>query len=116
VFKAGLFLGAGSVMHGMNDEVEHAALRCPAQGHGHHHRRPSSSGYLAIIGIPPFSGFWSKDEIIHAAFEKGPVIGALLVLAAGITGFYMSRMVVDDLLRQGALGGRRPSGTSRSRS
>ena len=92
VFKAGLFLGAGSVMHGMNDEVNmrrYGALRkvmaittatffiC----------------YLAIIGIPPFSGFWSKDEIIHAAFEKGPVIGALLVLAAGITGFYMSRMV-----------------------
>ena len=92
VFKAGLFLGAGSVMHGMNDEVNmrrYGALRkvmvittatffiC----------------YLAIIGIPPFAGFWSKDEIIHAAFEKGPVIGALLVLAAGITGFYMSRMV-----------------------
>jgi NADH-quinone oxidoreductase subunit L len=92
VFKAGLFLGAGSVMHGMNDEVNmrrYGALRkvmaittatffiC----------------YLSIIGIPPFSGFWSKDELIHAAFEKGPVIGALLVLAAGITGFYMSRMV-----------------------
>jgi len=92
VFKAGLFLGAGSVMHGMNDEVNmrrYGALRkvmaittatffiC----------------YLAIIGIPPFAGFWSKDEIIHAAFERGPVIGALLVLAAGITGFYMSRMV-----------------------
>jgi NADH:ubiquinone oxidoreductase subunit 5 (chain L)/Multisubunit Na+/H+ antiporter, MnhA subunit len=51
------------------------------------------AGYLAIIGIPPFSGFWSKDEIIHAAFERNSIIGAAAILAAGITGFYMTRMV-----------------------
>ncbi|MBU6244859.1 MAG: NADH-quinone oxidoreductase subunit L [Actinomycetales bacterium] len=92
VFKAGLFLGAGSVMHGMNDGVNmrrYGALRKVMVIT----TITFFIGYLAIIGIPPFAGFWSKDEIIHAAFEKGPVIGALLILGAGITGFYMSRMV-----------------------
>jgi NADH-quinone oxidoreductase subunit L len=51
------------------------------------------AGYLAIIGIPPFSGFWSKDEIIHAAFERNAFIGIATILAAGITGFYMTRMI-----------------------
>jgi NADH-quinone oxidoreductase subunit L len=52
------------------------------------------AGYLAIIGIPPFAGYWSKDAIVHAAFEKGTLIGVLTIIAAGITGFYMTRMVV----------------------
>jgi NADH-quinone oxidoreductase subunit L len=51
------------------------------------------AGYLAIIGIPPFAGFWSKDEIIHAAFERNSIIGAAAILAAGVTGFYMTRMI-----------------------
>jgi NADH-quinone oxidoreductase subunit L len=92
VFKAGLFLGAGSVMHGMNDNVNmrrYGALRAAMV---------ITAGtfivcYLAIIGIPPFDGFFSKDEIIHAAFERSPIIGVLAMLAAGLTGFYMTRMV-----------------------
>ncbi len=92
VFKAGLFLGAGSVMHGMKDNVDmrrYGALRAVMV---------VTAGtfivcYLAIIGIPPFSGFFSKDDIIHAAFERSAVIGVLAMLAAGLTGFYMTRMV-----------------------
>jgi NADH-quinone oxidoreductase subunit L len=92
VFKAGLFLGAGSVMHGMNDNVNmrrYGALK----GVMVVTFITFMAGYLAIIGIPPFAGFWSKDEIIHAAFERNAIIGAATILAAGITGFYMTRMV-----------------------
>jgi NADH-quinone oxidoreductase subunit L len=68
-FKADMFLGAGSVMHGMNDEVTCAA----SAGCARSCRSPSfvtfALGYLAIIGFPPFSGFWSKDKIIEAAFD-----------------------------------------------
>ncbi|MFA7324896.1 MAG: NADH-quinone oxidoreductase subunit L, partial [Candidatus Nanopelagicales bacterium] len=91
VFKAGLFLGAGSVMHGMNDNVNmrrYGALR-----------KLMIITYgtfiictLSIMGIPPFSGFWSKDAIIHAAFESNALVGTLTIVAAGITGFYMTRM------------------------
>ncbi|MBU6278438.1 MAG: NADH-quinone oxidoreductase subunit L [Actinomycetales bacterium] len=93
VFKAGLFLGAGSVMHGMNDNVDmrrYGALRTVMV----FTFITFLFGYLAIIGIPPFAGFWSKDEIIHAAFERGPALGVAAVLAAGITGFYMTRMLI----------------------
>ena len=93
VFKAGLFLGAGSVMHGMKDQVNmrrFGALKAVMVVTA----VTFIIDYLAIIGIPPFSGFFSKDEIIHASFEKGPVIGLLGVFAAGLTGFYMTRMVV----------------------
>ncbi len=92
VFKAGLFLGAGSVMHGMKDNVNmrrYGALR----GLMIVTFVTFMAGYLAIMGIPPFSGFWSKDEIIHAAFERSWVIGAAAILGAGITGFYMTRMI-----------------------
>lgn len=92
VYKAGLFLGAGSVMHGMNDTVNmrrYGALK----GLMVITFITFMAGYLAIIGIPPFAGFWSKDEIIHAAFERNSIIGAATILAAGITGFYMTRMV-----------------------
>ncbi len=92
VFKAGLFLGAGSVMHGMNDNVNmrrYGALR-GAMGITF---VTFMAGYLAIIGIPPFAGYWSKDSIVHAAFEKSTLIGVLTIIAAGITGFYMTRMV-----------------------
>jgi NADH-quinone oxidoreductase subunit L len=96
-FKAGLFMGAGSVMHGMNDEVnmrKYGGLRkympwtfvtfgfC----------------YLAIIGFPGLSGYWSKDKIIAAAFAKGGtsgwVLGSFALLAAGITAFYMTRIML----------------------
>ena len=66
-FKAGMFLGAGSVMHGMNDQVDmrryggiSAVMKVTWVTFG--------LGWLAIIGVPPFSGFWSKDKIIEAAF------------------------------------------------
>jgi NADH-quinone oxidoreductase subunit L len=91
-FKATLFLGAGSVMHGMNDEVDmrrFGALRTVMvltfTGF--------VAAYLAILGIPPFSGFFSKDKIIEAAFSKGVVVGLVTLLGAGITAFYMTRMV-----------------------
>jgi NADH-quinone oxidoreductase subunit L len=96
-FKADLFLGAGSVMHGMNDEVNmrrYGALR---------RFLPATFGcflvgYLAIIGIPPFSGFFTKDGIIEAAWDKGGTSGAILATAAligaGLTAFYMTRMVL----------------------
>ena len=69
-FKAGLFLGAGSVMHGMNDEIDmrrYGGLRTCM---------PITFvtfglGYLAIIGVPPFAGFFSKDAIIEAALGAG---------------------------------------------
>jgi NADH-quinone oxidoreductase subunit L len=92
VFKAGLFLGAGSVMHGMNDNVNmrrYGALRKLMVITG----ATFFICYLAIIGIPPFDGFFSKDDIIHASFERSPIIGVLAMLAAGLTGFYMTRMV-----------------------
>jgi len=96
-FKAGLFLGAGSVMHGMNDETDmrkYGALwRVMPITYG-----TFLLGYLAIIGIPPFSGFFTKDGIIEAAWDKGGTSGAILatcaLLGAGITAFYMSRVML----------------------
>src|SRR5690348_7647954 len=96
-FKAGLFLGAGSVMHGMDDEVNMRRYGALARV------MPITSvtfglAYLAIIGIPPFSGFFTKDGIIEAAFGKGGTSGAILgvcaVAGAAITGFYMTRVML----------------------
>jgi NADH-quinone oxidoreductase subunit L len=96
-FKAGLFLGAGSVMHGMNDDVDmrhYGALRkyMPVT------YITFGLGYLAIIGCPPFSGFWSKDKIIEAAFAQGGtsgyVLGSVALLGALITAFYMTRVML----------------------
>jgi NADH-quinone oxidoreductase subunit L len=96
-FKAGLFLGAGSVMHGMNDEVNmrrYGGLRTvmPITF------ATFGLGYLAIIGVPPLAGFFSKDAIIEAALGSGGVQGWLLggaaVLGAGITAFYMTRVML----------------------
>ncbi|MGH3506771.1 MAG: NADH-quinone oxidoreductase subunit L [Nocardioidaceae bacterium] len=92
-FKANLFLGAGSVMHAMNDDVDmrrYGALRrmLPITFF------TFSAGYLAIIGFPPFAGFWSKDKIIEAAFGDGWVIGLGALLGAGITAFYMTRVMI----------------------
>ena len=93
VFKANLFLGAGSVIHGMHDEQDmrrFGALRKVMVVTW----LTFMAAYLAIIGVPPFSGFWSKDDIIHAAFEVNVFVGVCAILAAGITGFYMTRMVI----------------------
>ena len=94
-FKAGMFLGAGSVMHGMNDEVNmrrfgglSAVMKITWVTFG--------LGWLAILGVPPFAGFWSKDKIIEAAFIgegwRPWVFGMAALLGAGITAFYMSRL------------------------
>ena len=107
VFKAGLFLGAGSVMHGMDDNVNmrrYGALRSVMVITF----ITFMAGYLAIIGIPPFSGFWSKDEIIHAAFERGWFIGGAAVLSSGYHGFLHDPHGCHDFLWQEALGERRP--------
>jgi NADH-quinone oxidoreductase subunit L len=96
-FKAGLFLGAGSVMHGMNDEVDmrrygglRKALPITFATFG--------LGYLAIIGVPPLAGFFSKDGIIEAALgaggAKGIILGGTAILGAGITAFYMTRVML----------------------
>jgi len=92
-FKANMFLGAGSVMHGMDDDVDmrhYGALRklMPITF------VTFTFGYLAIIGVPPFSGFWSKDKIIEVALADSWVVGLLAVLGAGITGFYMTRLML----------------------
>ncbi|MGB2721963.1 MAG: NADH-quinone oxidoreductase subunit L [Rhodococcus sp. (in: high G+C Gram-positive bacteria)] len=96
-FKAGLFLGAGSVMHAMNDETDmrrfgglRAAMPITFVTFG--------LGYLAIIGLPPFSGFFAKDPIIEVAFAAegvaGPVLGCVTLLGAGLTAFYMTRVML----------------------
>ena len=96
-FKAGMFLGAGSVMHGMNDEVnmrKFGALR---------KFMPMTFvtfglGYLAILGVPPFAGFYSKDMIIETALNaggaKGIILGSVALLGAAITAFYMTRVMI----------------------
>jgi NADH-quinone oxidoreductase subunit L len=96
-FKAGMFLGAGSVMHGMNDQVnmrKYGALRkfMPITF------VTFGLGYLAILGVPPFAGFYSKDMIIETAFDaggvKGILLGSITLLGAGITAFYMTRVMI----------------------
>jgi NADH-quinone oxidoreductase subunit L len=121
-FKAGLFLGAGSVMHGMDDEVNmrrYGGLRrfMPITF------VTFSFAYLAIIGIPPFSGFFTKDPIIDAAWDSGGASGWLLggaaIIGAGVTAFYMTRMMLMTYFgpkrweQNGVLGGAgaHPAGT-----
>ncbi len=97
-FKAGMFLGAGSVMHGMGDQTDmrrfgalrkYMVITWATFG----------LGWLAILGVPPFSGYWSKDKIIEAAFipvDGSPwrawVFGTVALVGAGVTAFYMSRL------------------------
>jgi NADH-quinone oxidoreductase subunit L len=94
-FKAGMFLGAGSVMHGMDDQVDmrrfgnlSGAMKVTWMTFG--------LGWLAILGVPPFAGFWSKDKIIEAAFIgdgwRPWVFGFAALIGAGVTAFYMSRL------------------------
>lgn len=94
-FKAGMFLGAGSVMHAMNDQVNmrrFGALR----GAMVVTWVTFGLGWLAILGLPPFSGFYSKDKIIEAAFVgegwQPWVLGGAALVGAGLTAFYMSRL------------------------
>ena len=101
-FKALMFLGAGSVMHGMGDQVNmrrFGALRGAMKVTW----LTFMMGWLAILGVPPLSGFWSKDKIIEAAFSirsfggsEAPwapwVFGTVALVGAGVTAFYMSRL------------------------
>jgi NADH-quinone oxidoreductase subunit L len=95
-FKANMFLGAGSVMHGNNEEVNmrrYGALRTVMPWTF----ATFGFGYLAIIGMIPFSGFFSKDKIIEAALDKGgasgDILGVVAILGAGLTAFYMTRLM-----------------------
>jgi NADH-quinone oxidoreductase subunit L len=96
-FKAGLFLGSGAVIHAMHEEQDmrrygglRKALPITFATFG--------LGYLAIIGVPPFAGFFSKDKIIEAALSTGDTRGYLLggaaLLGAGVTAFYMTRVML----------------------
>ncbi|AJQ90218.1 NADH dehydrogenase subunit L [Propionibacterium freudenreichii] len=92
-FKANMFLGAGAVMHGMNEDTNMHHFGALAKA------MPwvfgtFACGYLAIIGFPFFAGFYSKDHIIVAAFDKGPIFGWLALIGAGITAFYMTRLMM----------------------
>src|SRR5215218_7739345 len=96
-FKAGLFLGAGSVMHAMNDQVDMRRFG------GLWNKMPITFGtfalgYLALIGFPFLSGYWTKDAIIEATFDRddwlGWTFGGIAVLAAGLTAFYMTRLML----------------------
>ncbi|HET8601727.1 MAG TPA: NADH-quinone oxidoreductase subunit L [Segeticoccus sp.] len=96
-FKAGLFLGAGSVMHAMNDQIDmrrfgglRAVMMITWITFG--------LGWLAIIGFPGLSGYWSKDKIIESAFVGNGwhawVFGLAALIGAGITAFYMTRLFI----------------------
>jgi NADH-quinone oxidoreductase subunit L len=95
-FKAGLFLGAGSVMHAMDDQVDMRRFG------GLWKKLPVTFvtfglGYLALIGFPFLSGYFTKDAIIEATFDRGDTLGyafgGIAVLAAGLTAFYMTRLM-----------------------
>ncbi|WP_460744339.1 NADH-quinone oxidoreductase subunit L [Mariniluteicoccus endophyticus] len=92
-FKANMFLGAGSVMHGMGDDVNmrhygalSKAMKVTFLTFG--------AGYLAIIGFPFTAGFFSKDHIIEAAFEHNTLMGVCALIGAFITAYYMTRMMM----------------------
>src|SRR5699024_4091680 len=92
-FKANMFLGAGSIMHAMDDEVDMRRYGALARA------MPITfvtfgMGYLAIIGFPGFSGFWSKDKIIEAAFAHNFLVGLGALIGAGVTAFYMTRLML----------------------
>src|SRR4051794_39339486 len=94
-FKAGMFLGAGSVMHGMNDQIDMRRFG-GLSGAMKITWATFAVGWLAIIGFPGLSGFWSKDKIIEVAFEgdgwRPWVFGMAALIGAGITAFYMTRL------------------------
>ncbi len=117
-FKALLFLGAGSVMHGLHDEQDMKRMG------GLRRWMPITAGtfivaWLAIAGIPPFSGFWSKDDILVNAWDKSPVLWVVGVVTALLTAYYMSRQVFlvffgDERWRRAAHAGSVPEPIGRS--
>src|SRR5215207_3547074 len=92
-FKANMFLGAGSVMHAMNDDVNmrhYGGLSklMPITFY------TFAAGYLAIIGFPFFAGYYSKDHIIEVAFKSNLIAGLAALIGAGVTAFYMTRLML----------------------
>jgi NADH-quinone oxidoreductase subunit L len=92
-FKALMFMGAGSVMHGLHDETDMRRMG------GLRKSMPTTYwtflfGWLAIIGMFPFAGFWSKDQVLESAFAKGDyLLWGLGLFGAGLTAFYMTRLM-----------------------
>jgi NADH-quinone oxidoreductase subunit L len=91
-FKALLFLGSGSVIHGMHGEQDMRKMG------GLRKFLPITAvtfiaGWLAIAGVPPFAGFWSKDEILAFAYDNSPALWLVGIVTALLTAFYMSRQV-----------------------
>ena len=92
-FKALLFMGSGSVIHGMHHEQDMRRMGALRK------LMPITAatfiiGWLAIAGVPPFAGFWSKDEILLFAYDKSPVLYVLGLVTALLTAFYMTRQVI----------------------
>jgi NADH-quinone oxidoreductase subunit L len=91
-FKALMFLGSGSVIHGMHDDQD-------MRHYGNLRKwMPITAstfmvGWLAIAGVPPFAGFWSKDEILASAYDKNIALWVIGLLTAALTAFYMSRLI-----------------------
>ena len=91
-FKALLFLGAGSVIHGLDGEQDMRRMGALRK------LMPITAGtmvvgWLAIAGIPPFAGFWSKDEVLINAWDKNPTLWLVASIAAVLTAYYMSRLI-----------------------
>ena len=98
-FKALLFLAAGSVIHAMHHEQDIRKMG------GLKSKLPITHltfliGCIAIAGVPPFSGFFSKDEILAAAYAKNPIYWFLGVVGAAMTAFYMFRLYATTFLGQ----------------
>ncbi len=92
-FKALLFLGSGAVIHGMHHEQDMRRMGALRKV------MPVTAvtfiiGWLAIAGVPPFAGFWSKDDILLAAYDKSPVLWVIGLLTALLTAYYMTRQVI----------------------
>jgi NADH-quinone oxidoreductase subunit L len=88
-----MFLGAGSVIHGMHDEQDMRRMGALRKV------MPITAGtfivgWLAIAGVPPFSGFWSKDEILLFALADSPALYVVGIVTAILTAFYMTRQVI----------------------
>ncbi len=92
-FKALLFLGSGSVIHGMHHEQDMRKMGALRK------LMPVTAitfivGWLAIAGVPPFAGFWSKDEILLFAYDKSPILYVVGLVTALLTAYYMTRQVI----------------------
>ena len=92
-FKALLFLGSGAVIHGMHHEQDMRRMGALRKV------MPVTAitfivGWLAIAGVPPFAGFWSKDDILLAAYDKSPVLWVIGLVTALLTAYYMTRQVI----------------------